>query len=519
MSEWTIGKRIIVMACVLCAFNILLAFWCILSLQTIQEEGRTISEKSLPGVIHTSTMNYLPMINMVRLYKLLDSNTEANRKAIEDATLADTKTFYAADEKYKSILSTPKEMDDYKELGRIHEKYLRAREKYLSLVDTDKDKAREVLTVEMNADLDEFSKQTLSILEYNGNEGEASGRELVSTVSRATIAIVVFAIVGLLISIGFALYIVKGTNKALKRVASALNGASNNVASAAGEVTSASHSLAEGASQQAASLEETSASIEEIDSQSKRNAELAENARELADDTRSATELGANQMREMSGAMNDIKASSDNIAKIIGTIDAIAFQTNILALNAAVEAARGGEAGAGFAVVAEEVRNLAQRSAQAARETAGKIDDSIKKSAKGVELSTRVSQGLTDIAEKAQRMNGLVNEIATSSKQQTDGLAQVSVAMSSMDKVTQSNASSAEETASSAQELNNQATTLLENVSALMGLVDRGNGAATAPRHDVEVHEMHAPHPHAQGASSLSLDPHKHAGGHFLVKK
>jgi methyl-accepting chemotaxis protein len=510
MSEWTIGKRIIVMACVLCAVNILLASWCIVSLLKIEREGRVVSEKSLPGVIHTSTMNYLPMINMVRLYSLLDSNTDENRKAIEAATLEDTKKFYAADDVYKSTLTTPREKNDYDELGRIHSKYLSARERYMKLVSTDRDKARDVLSVEMNADLAEFSKQTLSMLEYNGNEGAASGRELVSTVRSASITIIVIAAAGLLMSIGFVVFIVKGTNNVLKRVASALNGASNNVAAAAGEVTSASQSLAEGASEQAASLEETSASLEEIDSQSKRNAELAEDARSLADDTRSATELGAKQMTEMSGAMNDIKVSSDNIAKIIGTIDDIAFQTNILALNAAVEAARGGEAGAGFAVVAEEVRNLAQRSAQAARETAGKIDDSIQKSAKGVELSVRVSQGLNDIAEKAKKMNGLVNEIASSSKQQTDGLAQVSTAMSSMDKVTQSNASSAEETASSAQELNNQSVTMLDNVRDLLRLVERDGNAGTP---------VHASEPHLNGAIMPGPERQKKAGANFRLKR
>jgi methyl-accepting chemotaxis protein len=347
----------------------------------------------------------------------------------------------------------------------------------------------------MTAALDEFSKQTLSLLAYSEKQGRASGKDLVSTAQKRSFSIIVIGVIGLVFSAGFAFFIVRGTNRVLKQVAAALNDASNNVASAAGEVSSASQSLAEGASAQAASLEETSASMEEINSQSKRNAEYAEDARTLAKDTYQSTEQGARQMQEMASAMNDIKTSSDNIAKIIGTIDEIAFQTNILALNAAVEAARGGEAGAGFAVVAEEVRNLAQRSAKAARETADKIDYSIQKSAKGVELSSKVSQRLNEIAGKTKRMNDLVDEIATASRQQTEGVVQIGTALTQMDRITQGNAAGAEETASSAQELNNQSETMLKNVRDLLRLVENDKNSETSrpASNATRSHQQHQP--------------------------
>jgi uncharacterized phage infection (PIP) family protein YhgE len=178
----------------------------------------------------------------------------------------------------------------------------------------------------------------------------------------------------------------------------------------------------------------------------------------------------------MSAAMEAIKASSNDIAKIIKTIDEIAFQTNILALNAAVEAARAGEAGMGFAVVADEVRNLAQRRAQAAKDTAVKIEGAISKTAQGVEISAKVAQGLQEIVTKARHVDELAAEVAAASREQSQGIDQVNSAVSQMDKVTQSNAANAEESASAAEELNTQAATLKDVVQDLLQLVDGDRG-------------------------------------------
>jgi methyl-accepting chemotaxis protein len=266
-------------------------------------------------------------------------------------------------------------------------------------------------------------------------------------------------------------WIVSGASRVLRQVTTNLNSAAAQISSAAGQVSASSQTLADGASQQAASLEETSASLEEIGSMTKRNAESAENARSISNETSQSTEAGRQQMGEMVEAMNAIKTSSDNIAKIIKTIDEIAFQTNILALNAAVEAARAGEAGAGFAVVADEVRALAQRAAQAARETADKIDDSIAKSSHGVEISAKLADGLNQITAKTHNVNTLVIEIATASMEQSQGLGQIGTAVTQLDKVTQTNASSAEETASASEQLKAQAAMLLESVGDLLRLV------------------------------------------------
>jgi methyl-accepting chemotaxis protein len=260
-------------------------------------------------------------------------------------------------------------------------------------------------------------------------------------------------------------------SKALRFIAANIADGANQTASASAQVSASSQTLAEGASESAASLEETGASLEELTSMTKRNAENAQKANDLAKQTREAADKGAGDMQTMSAAMEAIKMSSDDIAKIIKTIDEIAFQTNILALNAAVEAARAGEAGMGFAVVADEVRNLAQRSAQAAKETAGKIEGAITKTTQGVVISSKVAQALNEIVTKARQMDELVTEVAGASREQTQGIAQIGTAVGQMDKVTQSTAASAEESASASQELNAQAETLKSMVHQLNLLV------------------------------------------------
>ena len=270
--------------------------------------------------------------------------------------------------------------------------------------------------------------------------------------------------IGLAGTIVVALWITRSVARPIHQVISSLGSGAGEISSASGQVASASQTLAEGASEQAASLEETSASIEEITSMTRRSSENAGRTKELAQAARHAAETGAADMQDLSMAMDAIKESGDNIAQIIQTIDEIAFQTNILALNPAVEAARAGNAGMGFAVVADEVRNLAQRSAQAAQETAEKIGDSIRKSESGVRITCKVASGLKGIVEKTRHVDELVAEIATAANEQANGFLQISQTVQEMDKVTQSNAASAEESASASTQLNSQS-------EALMGLV------------------------------------------------
>jgi methyl-accepting chemotaxis protein len=315
------------------------------------------------------------------------------------------------------------------------------------------------------------------IIDINLAVAEESRKTSVTDASLAKSVSLAGSLVGLAVALTLGIWLARSISRPIKAVADTLSAGAEQTASASTQVSSASQSLAEGASQQAASLEETSSSLEEMSSMTKRNTENAQRAKDLANQARVAGDAGAADMKQMIVAMDAIKTSSADIAKIIKTIDEIAFQTNILALNAAVEAARAGEAGAGFAVVADEVRNLAQRCAQAAKETAGKIEDAVQKSNRGAEISGKVAQSLDEIVTKARQVDELAAEVASASQEQTQGITQVNLAVSEMDKVTQSNAANAEESASAAEELNAQADALKDAVSELLALVD-GEGAA-----------------------------------------
>jgi methyl-accepting chemotaxis protein len=243
------------------------------------------------------------------------------------------------------------------------------------------------------------------------------------------------------------------------------------VSGASVQISLASQSLAEGTTEQAAGLEETSSSLEEMSSMTKQNADNAQQANTLAAEAKKAANNGSEAMTRMAGAIEDIKKSSDETAKIIKVIDEIAFQTNLLALNAAVEAARAGEAGKGFAVVAEEVRNLAMRSAEAAKNTSNLIEQSVNHSRNGVQICGEVKKALDEIVGSIGKTTDLVGEIAAASQEQAQGVDQINAAVSQMDKVTQQNATSAEESASASQELSSQAELMSKIVNELVDVV------------------------------------------------
>jgi methyl-accepting chemotaxis protein len=233
--------------------------------------------------------------------------------------------------------------------------------------------------------------------------------------------------------------------------------AAEQVAAASNEISSGSQSLSQSSSEQASSLEEVSSSLQEMASMTKQNANNAKQARGLAENARVEVNKGVDSMKRLSSAVEKIKKSSDETAKIVKTIDEIAFQTNLLALNAAVEAARAGDAGKGFAVVAEEVRNLAMRSADAAKSTANLIEESVKNADGGVVINEEVLKNLNEIHSEVTKVSEVIAEIAAASDQQSQGVEQINTAIEQMNQVTQQTAANAEESASASEELSGQA--------------------------------------------------------------
>ena len=248
------------------------------------------------------------------------------------------------------------------------------------------------------------------------------------------------------------------------------------VASASGQISVGSQSLSQGAGQQASSLEEISSSLQEMASMTKQNQTNAEEADAVSREAKNSVDKGTDSMRRLSEAIDKITASSAATAKIVKTIDEIAFQTNLLALNAAVEAARAGEAGRGFAVVAEEVRHLAMRSADAAKSTSTLIEESVEKAGQGVTINHEVFENLSEITSRVNKISTVMGSITAGSEQQSQGVEQVNRAVEQINQVTQETAASAEESASAALELNRQAEDMKMMVAGF-----RLSGVAPAP--------------------------------------
>lgn len=335
--------------------------------------------------------------------------------------------------------------------------------------------------------LQDRGKQAMDNIRAKLSEMDAAAQSVLKdrSASRQATASATFNTIlfGTLIALGLsgalAFFVIQSLNKSLRQMIADLTNGSEQVASAARQVATSSQSLAHGASQQAASLEETSSSSQEINSMARKTTDNSRSAADVLTQSQERVGLANKELGEMVESMSAISASSGKISNIIKAIDQIAFQTNILALNAAVEAARAGEAGMGFAVVAEEVRNLAQRSAQAARDTTVLIAESISNSDQGKEKVDQVVQAIHAITGDSNQVKMIVDEVRYGSEEQLKGIEQISKAISQMEQVTQTTAANAEESAAAAEQLNAQSETLMDVVKNLAALVGGAGGSSS----------------------------------------
>jgi methyl-accepting chemotaxis protein len=479
MNTRTIGARVTFGFALIFLLILGIAGFARVRLGTIEIEAGLIQRDTLPALGALGQVQGGAAHNSALFFKHIYSQSAEDKQAIEASMAATSKLNTEALDRYEALELQPeaRKLFDTMKASQAAQRKVRADILAASRANTTLEGSAALwgrLQKEYEPLLATYLGAVSGLAELERKEGDASAEEMLTTVHGTNLGLSSAAGLAALLTVVLGIALVRTTQRVLREVAGNISSASELVSSAASQISTASHTLAQGASDQAAALVETSATLDEIHQRTQQNAQSAESARLLAADTRKVTDAGTAQMGEMLTAMNEIKASSDKIADIISTIDEIAFQTNILALNAAVEAARAGEAGASFSVVADEVRNLAQRAAHAASETSVKIADTLKKSAHGVEISNRVAESLRAVAVKARAVDELVSEIAVASREQAEGLSQIGAAVSQMEQVTQSNAATAEEAAAASSELDAQADALGDGVDALLELVGQG---------------------------------------------
>lgn len=436
---------------------------------------------------------------------LISKDSEAIETYVKKLEGLDTEIQSSLD-KFEKSISTQEVRDIFSELKNNMESYSTLREKVIQMVRTgQRDAATDLFYSEGAPILTSIEQGIDKLFDDKRSGGKQLSEQLTaqtdSTVTTMIATVVIAVIVALILGIFISRMISNPVRKlivsaekiadgdldvhienehrdevgvlatAFRKMADNLNDvmthiqtASEQVAAGSKQVSEVSISLSQGATEQASSIEQLSASMEEIASQTKQNAENATLASQLAEMTRTNAILGSEQMNEMLKAMDGINTSSESISKIIKVIDEIAFQTNILALNAAVEAARAGQHGKGFAVVAEEVRNLAARSANAAKETTGMIEDSVKKVGNGTKIASETAEALKTIVRDVEKVTNLVGNIATASSEQAVGVNQVNQGIMQVSQVVQGNSATSQEGAAASEELSSQADLLQEQV-------------------------------------------------------
>ena len=475
-SQMSIGKKIGALAGSLMALTALMGGVALFSLSTISANLTTISQDAMPGLKYAALVGSSGAAIRGQCWNLV-ANRDASRVAEAVRTVSELKTAMDAGlvnyEKYVT------HDEDRANLSRVRQAEAKSfpiwENQVLPLIRQGKnDEAYQRYISAAIPALGELLGAVEQLQQWNVEAGTRAASDAEGSAASARRWAWLLLLVSLGVGAGLSFFLVRGVNTAMRRTVGGLNEMAGQVASAASQVASSSQAMAQGASEQAASLEETSSASEEINSMARKNAENSQTAAGLVTQSQQKFAETNVALEKMVGAMSDINASSGKVAKIIKVIDEIAFQTNILALNAAVEAARAGVAGMGFAVVAGEVRSLAQRCAQAAKDTAALIEESIGKSNDGKVKVDQVAALIRVITAESARVKTLVEEVSLGSQEQTRGIEQIAKSLTQMEQVTQQSAAGAEQGAAAAEQLTAQSATLIEVLQQLSSMVEGG---------------------------------------------
>jgi methyl-accepting chemotaxis protein len=418
----------------------------------IQQSFQIISE-----AVKSTLLFYYPELREQELKKINNARTDYIKafKSLKESNLSEKEQVLFAKIEATAKIAEP-----------LNDRILELGSSYMST------EAFDLLSNKQTPAIRDVLDAATEFLNFQENTNQADVINTVGEYSRTFGLMIILSILMIIIGIAVTYYIAYSITMPLNKINRVLDAGANHVATASGRLATVGQQLSEGSAEQASSLEETLSILRESVSVLHQNTANTGQAAQLAENAKTAASNGNVEMEEMVNAMSEIKKSSNQIAKIIKVIDDIAFQTNILALNAAIEAARAGEYGMGFAVVAEEVRNLAQRSAQAANDTTGMIENNIDLSENGVNVAERVQTVLNDITLQVKKVSSLMEEISMASREQSQGIEQVSQALTQMGDVTKQNAINAEESASASEELNTQAENLRDIVKQLSELIN-----------------------------------------------
>src|SRR3984885_2327154 len=491
-ATWSLTRRITLGFAVLLAVIFGLGGFALLRLSALTTSIAQVADTTVPSVVMLDEVGADVRDQFLMGPRILAAKGD-ERDRLQNIVIDQEKQVQQLLAQYEATLGTdPEERKLFEDIKRAHQDVLTTRDQMVELSREGKNAEHDRMSnVVQQPNRDRLLAALSAGTAYTNRQGQAvaaAGKRAALVDSRTFLIVMASSIV--IAAVMFYLIIVT-TNRTLKEITASLERGAVQTASAANQVSASSHKLSAGANQQAAAVEETSTSLEEMLTMVRSTADNAQKAKALASEARGTAESGLQTMGGMLEAMASIASAGQEVAKIVKNIDEIAFQTNILALNAAVEAARAGEAGAGFAVVADEVRSLAQRSAAAARDTSEKIDAAIASTVRGRECSNDVRRSLSEISQNVNAPEAVVVEIATAASEQAQGIAQIGSALTQIDRVSQSNSASAEQSASAAEELNIQAETLRRSVTQLQGLLG-GTVSATGSDHSSPV-ALHAP--------------------------